>query len=253
MLLLPVVQVCFSAALIISLLHEGLHLPPSTPLLTASNSITTPTGQALEAKWPLGALLVGLLGSQGSALKETALNPKAAAAGAQPHKVHGHPVQGSAGDEGLSVGSAAALAAAFCLALLALTLCASWLGVGLPGNSRCWVLWQRLQWATTKLVGGRSSTGGGTTSGGGTGVRYMRVWPASGGDGPRPRSRSASPVRRGGTDEGAGSVMLTVLPVSTAPVEGTTAWSSEQRSNALNSGTAAGATKATRPSTARQR
>jgi hypothetical protein len=248
------VQVCFSAALIISLLRDGLHLPPSSPLLTASNSITTPTGQALEAKWPLGALLVGLLGSQGSALKDTALNPRAAAAGPGPHKGHGHPVvQGSEGDEGLSVGSAAAAAAAACLAMLALTLCASWLGVGLPGNSRCWLLWQRLQWATTKLVGGPSSTGGGSTSGGGTGMRYTRVWAAPGGDGPRPRSRSASPVRRGGTDEGAGSVMLTVLPVSTAPVEGTTAWPGEQRSNVLSSSTAAAASKATRPSTARLR
>lgn len=235
------VQVCFSAALILGLLAQGLHLPTTTPLLVASNSITTPQGEALEAKWPLGALVVGLLHSRGAGLKGPfSLNPKASGARKtltpKHHRTHDHPMLGAAGGEaeagGLTPGSAAVVAGLFCLSCLAMTLALSWIGVGLPGHGRVGMLWHRLHWALGRPLLGprRPTTSGGAGPGvsGGSGgegswdsVRYLRVRPQSRGA----RSRSGSPARRGedssataGRTVAGSSVMLAVLPVSTSAV-----------------------------------
>lgn len=238
----PVLQVCFSAALILGLLAQGLHLPTTTPLLVASNSITTPQGEALEAKWPLAALVVGLLHSRGAGLKGPfSLNPKVSGARKtltpKHHRTHDHPMLGAAGGEaeagGLTPGSAAVVAGLFCLSCLAVTLALSWIGVGLPGHGRVGMLWHRLHWALGRPLLGprRPTTSGGAGPGvsGGSGgeggswdsVRYLRVRPQSRGA----RSRSGSPARRGedsssttaaGRTVAGSSVMLAVLPVSTS-------------------------------------
>ena len=283
LLLLPLprcLQVCFSAALIISLLREGLHLPPAAPLLNPSNSITTPQGKTLEAKWPLGALVVGLLQTGGSGLTATpALTP--APTGKTPlaltpkrDKPHVHPMLGSGGggeeDTGMSAGSAAAVAAMFCMAMLATSLCLSWLGVGLPGNGRCGALCLRLWRGISRKGGvgavGAAESGGVTTSStngsnGGSVVRYMRVRPSSRTDTYGPRSRSASPAGGSRMDEGVGgvggSIMLTVLP---GGAEWSAAdWDSSESPVAIGvsggggGGSSVGVAKGGRPLTARQR
>jgi hypothetical protein len=249
--------VCFSSALIIGLLKDGLHLPTNAPLLTASNSIATPQGKALEAKWPLGALVIGLLQSKGAGLKDISLNPKPIGPLSKHltpkhHRTHDHPMLGAGQEEGLSAGSAALVAVLFCLSMLALTLGLSWVGVGLPGNGRYGLLWQRAYWTVDRTFGGGSSSsgaggGGGGLGGGGvaassTSVKYMRVRAVSRG----PRSRSPSPDRRGVESQGpGGSVMLTVLPLGAEVTP--SAWAAVGEANGF------GGSSGSRPLTARQR
>lgn len=274
---LLLVQVCFSAALILGLLAQGLHLPTTTPLLVASNSITTPQGQTLEAHWPLGALVVGLLHSRGAGLKGpfTLINPKASGARKaltpKHHRTHDHPMLGAAGGEveagGLTPGSAAVVASLFCLSCLALSLALSWIGVGLPGHGRVGLLWHRLHWALGRPLLGprRPTTSGGAgpagVSGGGSGgegsswdsVRYLRVRPQSRGV----RSRSGSPARRGEDSSSASAgrtvagsyVMLAVLPVSTSAA----AVNGAAPVTAAEEGSSGAGQPAIRPLTARQR
>jgi hypothetical protein len=164
-------QVCFGAALILGLLRDGLQLAPSMPLLTASNTITTQQGTQLEARWPLGALLLNLAQQQQQQQQQQANRHAATTAATE--------APGTS-ESGLSATTAAAVALLFCTMLLMMSGFASWMGVGLPGNGRCGWLWRQLTVAWR-----RSSS---TTVG--AGARYARVRPTSRGGPDAPRSPS---------------------------------------------------------------
>ncbi|WIA14677.1 hypothetical protein OEZ85_003176 [Tetradesmus obliquus] len=50
-------KACFSSALIVGVLKEGMGVDGAAPLLQASNSVPTPKGSSVEVNWALGALL----------------------------------------------------------------------------------------------------------------------------------------------------------------------------------------------------
>jgi len=107
--------VCFSSALIVSLLQEGLQLDPAAEQVVPSNSVSTPKGKMVEVNWALGALIVEVLELGGRTIS----------------RVHTHIMLAAPGSEhGASDAVAAALAFGFCLSMLVLTGVAQFFNVG---------------------------------------------------------------------------------------------------------------------------
>eukprot|EP00775_Hariotina_reticulata_P010825 gene10826-10982_t len=114
-----VLKVCFSSALIVSLLQEGLQLEPAAEQVIPSNSVPTPRGKMVEVNWALGALIVEVLELGGRTIS----------------RVHNHILLAPPGSEhGASDAMAAALAAGFCLSMLLLTGVAQYFKVGVICN-----------------------------------------------------------------------------------------------------------------------
>lgn len=109
----------------LSVLRNGLHIQ-GTAAMTLSNAVGTPKGQQFASTWTLGALMVEVLGTGGLG---TAGSPLGSHAGAAKHAAGGAArmiPRAPASEAG-----AAAMAAAFCVALIALMAVASHMRVGI--------------------------------------------------------------------------------------------------------------------------
>eukprot|EP00879_Flechtneria_rotunda_P017268 GHRR01018089.1.p1 GENE.GHRR01018089.1~~GHRR01018089.1.p1 ORF type:complete len:233 (+),score=83.20 GHRR01018089.1:157-855(+) len=114
-------KVCFSSALIVGIMKDGLHIDESAPMLMASNSVTTPEGKTVDVNWALGALIAAATAAE----HDTAAASSAAA--------HGHQLR-SGQQQGISDAGAVGLAAGFCLLMIALTSCASYFRLGVSND-----------------------------------------------------------------------------------------------------------------------